>query len=290
MKKSYQNTIATTINCSGIGVHSGKIVNAVFKPAEINTGICFVRKDIKNKNNIIKADYKNVHKTKLGTSLINESGVEVATVEHLMAGIFGANIDNLIVELDNIEIPIFDGSSEPFIFLLNCAGIQKQDEYRKFLKIEKKIKIFQDDINKDIYASLEPSMDLLIDFSIEFQQKIIGKQKFLFDSSKDDFQYVISRARTFGLKSEVDYMRANNLALGGSLDNAVVVDDDKVLNPDGLRFHDEFVRHKILDVVGDLYLVGMPIIGKYEGKKSGHELNNKLLHKLFSDPENYSIA
>jgi UDP-3-O-[3-hydroxymyristoyl] N-acetylglucosamine deacetylase len=289
MKNSYQNTIATIITCSGIGVHSGKIVNATFKPAAVNTGICFVRNDIKNKNNIIKADYKNVHKTKLGTSLVNEDGVEVATVEHLMAGIFGANIDNLLIELDNIEIPIFDGSSEPFIFLLHCAGIKKQEEYRKFLKIEKKIKVFSHD-NKESFAAFEPSMDLLIDFSIEFQQKIIGKQRFLFDSSKDDFQYVISRARTFGLKSEVDYMRSHNLALGGSLDNAVVVDDDKVLNPDGLRFKDEFVRHKILDVVGDLYLTGMPIIGKYEGKKSGHELNNKLLHKLFSDPSNYSIS
>ena len=287
MKKSYQHTISTTVKCSGIGVHSGKVVNMVFKPDLPNTGITFVRTDVTNKDNRIKADFKNVHKTNLGTTLVNESGTEIATVEHLMSGIWGADIDNLIVEVDNIEVPILDGSSEPFIFLANCAGIEKQNEYRKFLKINKKITVSNE--SNTTSCSIEPDNDFSVDFSIEFPNKVIGKQIFSYQSNKSDFKSSISRARTFGLAEEIEHLRNNGLALGGSLNNAIVVDKDKVLNPDGLRFDDEFVRHKILDAIGDLYLCGLPILGKYSGNKSGHDLNNKLLREVFSDKANYEI-
>ena len=288
MKKSLQHTITYPVDCSGIGVHSGKISNMTFHPAPANSGIQFKRSDIKDKNNIIPAHYLNVHKTQLGTSIINEAGVEVATIEHLMAGLWALGIDNCLIEIDNIEIPIFDGSSEPFIFLLQSAAVIKQDKYRKFLKILKKTSITENSPQgEDIYSSLEPDDQFIIDLSIEFKNTAIGKQHYLFNSYKNSFLKSIARARTFGQMHEVEYLRKNNLALGGSLENAIVVDKNEILNPEGLRSSDEFVKHKILDCVGDLYLAGTQILGKFTGFKSGHHLNNQLLRKVFSDQSNY---
>ncbi|MBT4878391.1 MAG: UDP-3-O-acyl-N-acetylglucosamine deacetylase [Alphaproteobacteria bacterium] len=285
MQNSYQQTIATEISCTGIGVHTGETVNLTFKPEQENKGISFVRTDITDKNNIIKADFKYVHKTNLGTNLKNEDGAEIATIEHLMSALWSCNIDNLIVEVDNVEIPIFDGSSEPFIFFINSAGTKKQESKRKFLKIKEKVTVELD--NK--FCSLEPDDNFSVDFSIEFDNSVIGKQNHSFINNKHDYKAEISRARTFGLEEEVAYLRQNGLALGGSLDNAIVVGKDKILNPDGLRFKNEFARHKILDVIGDLYLCKMPIIGKYIGNKAGHELNNKLLRAIFKNDANYEI-
>lgn len=287
MKKSFQHTITNSISCSGIGVHSGKISTLTFHPLETDKGIIFKRVDITDRNNIIKANYQNIHKTTLGTTLINEDNVEIATIEHLMAALWGANIDNCLIEIDNVEIPVFDGSSEPFIFLLQSAGIQKQNKHRKFLKILKKVFVKNESNSNE--SSIEPNSNFIIDFTINFMSKAIGKQTYNFNNSNDSFLKNISRARTFGHRNEVEYMHKNNLALGGSLENAVVVDNEKVLNPEGLRYHDEFVRHKILDCIGDLYLAGIPILGKFSGHKSGHDLNSKLLNKIFSDESNYQI-
>jgi UDP-3-O-[3-hydroxymyristoyl] N-acetylglucosamine deacetylase len=289
MQNIFQHTIKNKVTCSGIGVHSGKISNLTFYPAPTDTGIKYIRSDIKNKNNIIPANYKNVHKTTLGTTLTNEEQVEIATIEHLMAALWAVNIDNCLIESDNIETPILDGSSEPFVFLLKTAGIKKQDKKRKYLKI---IKDFAASSQKDpsITSSFQIDDDFIIDFTIEFSNKIIGKDNYVFINKDNCFIKDIARARTFGMFHEVEYLRKNNLALGGSLENAIVVDDDKILNPGGLRIKQEFVKHKILDSIGDLYLAGYPIIGKFQGFRSGHDLNNQLLHKLFSDKDNYKFV
>ena len=289
MQNIFQHTIKNKITCSGIGVHFGKISSLTFHPAPVDTGIKFLRSDIKNKNNIIPANYKNVHKTTLGTTLTNEDQVEIATIEHLMAALWALNIDNCIIESNNIETPILDGSSEPFIFLLKTAGIKKQDKKRKYLKI---LQDFTVSAQKDsqITSSFQANNDFIIDFTIEFANKIIGKDHYVFNSKDHCFIKDIARARTFGMLHEVEYLRKNNLALGGSLENAIVVDDDKILNPKGLRIKQEFVKHKILDSIGDLYLAGYPIIGKFTGFRSGHDLNNQLLYKLFSDKNNYKLV
>ncbi len=290
MKKSFQHTIENTIACSGIGVHSGAVVNLKFIPAAAGHGIIFKRVDLTDQPNEIKADFKNVATTNLGTTLKNESGADIATVEHLMSALWGMRIDNLLIEVDNVEIPVFDGSSEPFMFVLKSAGLKKQDEQRKFIKINQKVTVSssaQD--GKDLSCSLEPDNNFVVDFAIEFANPVIGKQEHSYQSNQDVFESAIARARTFGQTAEIEYLRAQGLALGGSLENAIVVAPDKVMNEEGIRYQNEFVRHKILDAVGDLYLAGMPIIGKYVGDKSGHDLNNKLLHELFSDEQNYQI-
>ncbi len=280
-----QKTIATEISCTGIGVHTGEKVNITFKPAQENKGISFIRTDVKDKNNLIKADFSIVHKTNLGTNLKNSAGVEIATIEHLMSALWACDIDNIIIEIDNIETPIFDGSSEPFLFFINSAGTKEQNAKKKYLKIKQKTEISLE--NK--YCIIEPSDSFSVDFTIEFNNKLIGKQKHYFNANQHNYKTEISRARTFGLAEEIDYLRKNGLALGGSLDNAIVVDKDKVLNSGGLRFKNEFTRHKILDVIGDLYLCNMYIIGKYTGYRAGHELNNKLLRKIYADSNNYEI-
>mgnify|MGYP003343488063 FL=1 len=221
--------------------------------------------------------------------MLFRSGVEVATIEHLMAALWGSNIDNCLIEIDNIEVPVLDGSSEPFVFLLQSTGVTRQNKYRKFLKILKEISV-TDQITDDNTAtsSIKPSDHFIINFKIDFKNTIIGKQEYVFNSSNSSFLKTISRARTYGQMHEVEYLRKNNLALGGSLENAIVVDKDKVINREGLRYPDEFVKHKILDCIGDLYLSGAYILGEFFGNKSGHCLNNKLLKVIFSDKSNYS--
>ncbi len=280
-----QQTIVSSIKASGIGIHSGEIINVVFRPAKIDSGIVFRRTDIKNKNNIIKANFKNVSKTNLGTSLINKDNVNIETVEHFVSALWGLGISNLIIDVDNFEMPILDGSSEPFMFILKSAGIEKQDKAKKFLQIMKKIEVEQGDMK----CFIEPAENFTVLLDIDFKSKAIGKQKAHFSNDKDCFYYTISRARTFGHINEVKYLQKNGFARGASLDNAIAVDDTSIINPDGLRIKNEFARHKILDAIGDLYLVGMPIIGKFTGIKSGHNLNNQLLRKVFSNKENYQI-
>ncbi len=280
-----QQTIKNIVKCEGIGLHSGSKVNMTLRPAAADTGIVFVRSDIEESKSVIPAHYSMVTETLLGTNITNNYGVKVLTIEHLMAALWGAGIDNLIVELDSPEVPIMDGSSEPFVFLIECAGVMEQERGRKILKVLKKIEVSEGDAK----AVLAPAKSFVAEVEINFSNQVVASQKAGFDFSKVGFKGSVSRARTFGFEEEVNYMRSQGLALGGSLENAIVVSNSGVLNEDGLRYPDEFVRHKILDCVGDLFLAGYRIEGRFTGFKSGHSLNNKLLRKLFSDKSNYAI-
>jgi len=277
MTLSSQKTINSKINCSGIGLHSGVPVSISLVPAPCNSGIVFKRIDVEN--GIIPANYRNVVETKLGTTIANEFGVKVSTIEHLMAAIWGSGIDNLLIEINGPEVPIMDGSSEPFVFLIECAGIHVQEELKRVIEITKKTR-FQEG---DKFIEIEPAKEFALDLQIDFHHNQIQKQSFSFHSNHISFKNDISRARTFGFKHEVEYMHKLGLAKGGSLDNAILIDDNGVMNSDGLRYQDEFVRHKILDFIGDIYLAGFRIIGHFTGFKTGHEVNNKMLHQLLKD-------
>lgn len=283
MSAKLQRTINKKVSCNGIGLHSGGEVQMTLLPAPENSGIVFKRIDIKDKNNEIKATYSNVSTTNLGTTISNKDGVKVATIEHLMAAIWGCEIDNLIVELNSEEIPIMDGSSAAFIFLIECAGVHGQNSQRKTIEILKKIEIHEGDKS----LTIEPAKEFSVDLHIDFNHPQLGKQKFEFHSNHTSFKNDISRARTFAFEKDIETMRAHNLALGGSLQNAVVIGEKGIVNSDGLRFPDEFARHKMLDFIGDIFLSGGYIIGHFRTVKSGHGINNKLLHQLFSDPTSY---
>jgi UDP-3-O-[3-hydroxymyristoyl] N-acetylglucosamine deacetylase len=290
MQSNLQNTIVTKFSCSGIGLHNGNIAKIEISPAPADTGIIFRRADIGDKTSIIKADFRNVKSTILGTTLSNKYETHIATIEHLMAALWGSNIDNCYIDVYGEEVPIMDGSAEPFLFLLNCAGKKTQNKGKKIIKILKEIKVEQalKSYDTTAYSSLSPSKDFEVEFEIDFKDKIISKQNHVFLADKVSFRSEISRARTFGFEKDVEMLRKNGLAKGGSLDNAIVVSDEGVINKEGLRFENEFVRHKILDCIGDLFLSGHRIIGKFKGSKSGHALNNKLLHNLFDDPTSWT--
>jgi len=279
-----QNTIAKIVECDGIGLHSGEKASLRLIPAKENSGICFIRTDIVGFNREVKADYRNVSKTTLGTTLSNDDGTMVSTVEHLMAALWGCNIDNLIVEVNSPEIPIMDGSSEPFVFLLECAGKQPQKEARKYLQINKEIIIEKN----GSFAKVSPSDNFSIDLEIDFANDVIKRQKTSYNETDISFKMDLCRARTFGFKEEVEMMRKAGLARGGSLENAIVLSGDKVLNKGGLRYNNEFVRHKILDCIGDFYLAGAKIKGAFSCFKSGHYFNNYILKNIFADRANYS--
>jgi UDP-3-O-[3-hydroxymyristoyl] N-acetylglucosamine deacetylase len=280
-----QKTVAKSVSCSGLGLHSGVKVNMTINPAPTGFGIAFRRTDVGNFDNIINARFSNVTKTQLGTSLSNQDGTLISTVEHLMAALWGCGIDNALIEVDNAEIPIMDGSSKVFVDILKTAGIKDQIEQRKVLRVKKEVRV--DDGDK--YAIATPSNGFSIDLEIDFATRAIANQKMIFSSDSAEFNSDLADARTFGFEHEVEYMRKNGLARGGSLDNAIVISGDKVLNKDGLRYQDEFVRHKILDCIGDFYLAGKRIAANFKAYKSGHGLNNKLLHKIFSDKQYYEI-
>ncbi|MCT4575141.1 MAG: UDP-3-O-acyl-N-acetylglucosamine deacetylase [Alphaproteobacteria bacterium] len=282
----FQQTIQDEIHCNGIGLHSGKDINMTFMPAEANTGIVFIRTDLEDGKNIIKATWDNVVDTKLCTVVANEFGASVGTVEHLVSAVRGCGIDNILIEIDGAEVPIMDGSSEPFVFLFDCAGIKQQNEKRKAIKVLKEIVV--DEGNKSVVMT--PAEKSSFSFSIDFDSKAIGKQDKDMHLDETAFKKEISRARTFGMLKDVEALKSMGLALGGSLENAVVVEDDKILNENGLRYADEFVRHKILDSIGDLFLAGAPIIGKFHGIKSGHDLNNKLLRAIFADKSAWEMV
>lgn len=255
-------------------------------PAEPDTGIVFRRTDIANGGAEILARWDNVVDTHLNTTIGNDCGTRVGTIEHLMAALSGCGVDNAIVEIDGPEVPVMDGSSAPFVFLVECAGIARQQARRRAIEVLKPVSVGDD----DRHASLKPASGFSISFEIDFDSVLVSRQALQVDLRNGAFRSEISRARTFGFAHEVAELRSMGLAQGGSLDNAIVISGDSILNEDGLRYEDEFVRHKILDSVGDLYLGGGPLIGHFHGYRSGHTLNNELLRRLFADDSAWRLA
>ncbi len=283
-----QKTLQKSCSFSGVGVHSGLVANVQLRPAPIDTGIVFIRSDIQNKDPIIPALWDHVVDTKLCTVIANTDGVRVSTIEHLMSAFYGLGIDNVIVEIDNEEMPIMDGSAKEFVELISTAGSQEQEAARKEIIVKKEIS-FEDEGR---ITTLKPAKIPSYSFELDYTGKNdrIGKQEYSVQMVNGNYVHEIANARTFGLLEEVDYLKSIGLARGGSLDNAIVVDRDTILNPDGLRFDNEFVRHKILDAMGDIYLAGARIVGEFTTVKGGHEMNNKVLHALFSDPDAWEYA
>ena len=285
MPSFYQKTINREIQFSGVGLHSGKNVNIRLVPAPPNHGIVFKRIDLKSKN-LIPAVFDNVSKAVLCTNIQNESGATVSTIEHLMGALYGEEIDNLLVELDSSEVPIMDGSAKDFINQIKIAGTKIYDTSKKFIKVLKKCELIQN--NKSI--SIEPyENDLKIDFEIIYKNPLIGRQRKLVSLSNDDLNPIYD-SRTFCLYEDVEKIRQQGLGKGGSLENAVVVEDEKVLNKEGLRYKDEFVNHKILDCMGDLMLAEYKILGKVKCSQGGHRLTNDLLRKFLSDSKYFSLV
>ncbi|KZY95847.1 UDP-3-O-[3-hydroxymyristoyl] N-acetylglucosamine deacetylase, partial [Oleiphilus sp. HI0073] len=266
-------------------LHSGKKVYLTLKPAPIDSGIVFIRTDLEP-NVEIAARAENVGETMLSTTLV-KNGVKVATVEHLLSAMAGLGIDNCRIELSSEEVPIMDGSAGPFVFLIQSAGIQEQDAAKKFIRITREVTVEEDGKT----ATFVPFNGFKVGFSIDFDHPVFKNrnQDACIDFSSTSFVKEVSRARTFGFMRDIERLRAMNLALGGSVDNAIVVDEYKVLNEDGLRYDDEFVKHKILDAIGDLYLLGNSLVGEFKGFKSGHDLNNKLLRKLIKETDAWEV-
>ena len=279
---SKQTTILKSVEFTGIALHSGTDVNMTLKPALPGTGVLFRRVDITDMDNEVAAIFDNVGETMLGTTIINKAGTSVATIEHFMAAFVSLGLDNIEVDIDGPEIPIADGCSEVFMDLLVEAGCQEQDKPRRALKILKSVCI-EDGSKK---AELHPSdAGFSVRFDIDFDNPVIGQQSYELDVTAHTFRQNIARARTFGFFQELEQLLALGLAKGASLDNTVAIDGESIMNEGGLRFEDEFVRHKVLDAIGDLSLAGAPIIGKFTGVRSGHALNNSLLRALFDQPE-----
>ncbi len=280
-----QHSLARKVSCNGVGLHSGEKVHMVLHPAPENSGIRFVRTDVKGFNPEVVADYRNVTATNLGTTIANDDGTIVSTVEHLMAALWGENVDNAVIELDGPEVPIMDGSAEPFVFLLECAGVVEQKSERRVVEILDKVEV----VEGDKHISVEPADNFSVSLEIDFNDKIISRQKSVFHSSDISFKTDLCRARSFCLEDDIEKMRSLGLAKGGSLENAVVVGNGGVLNKGGLRYQNEFVRHKILDCIGDFYLGGGLLKGHFSGYRSGHDLNNKLLRKLFTSKHSWRL-
>lgn len=283
-----QRTVAKEISTTGIGLHSGTKVQVTFRPAPADTGIIYTRTDL-NPPVIMRCDADSVRDTQLCTALVNADGVRISTVEHLTAALSAFGIDNLFVDVNAPELPVLDGSSQPFIYLFESVGTVELDAPKRFFRVLRKVRVE----DKEKWAELNPcddgfKLDLTIDFNHPAMEKEL--QHFSFDFSGRGFASELSRARTFCFMRDVEYMHAHNLALGGSLENAVVLDDYRVVNPDGLRYPNEFVKHKMLDAVGDLYMEGHSILGAFSAYKTGHTLNNRLLHALLSDSKNYEVV
>ena len=279
-----QKTIKNPINFNGIGLHSGEIVNCCIKPAEPNSGILFKRVDLKE-NNLIYPNFANVTNTSLNTTISNETGAKVSTIEHLMGALFGLGIDNALIEIDNEEIPILDGSAKDFIQEIENSGLKSSEAPIKIIKINKKV-LFNEGERS---ISIEPSkLSLDIEFELKYQNPIIGNQKNKINVYEDDLTDIFN-SRTFCLFEDIENIKKNGLAKGGSLDNAIVVKDDEILNKTGLRNSKEFVNHKILDCIGDFYTSGYRIIGSVNCSQGGHYLTNQLLKKVFENKENFSI-
>ncbi len=280
-----QTTLSSSIRLSGIGLHSGRMINLCLKPASENAGIVFVRTDVVDKNNVIPALWNHVVDTQLCTVIGNEDGVRVGTIEHLMSALRGCGVDNAVVELDGEEVPVMDGSAMPFVELIEDAGTQIQKTPRRVIRILKEISVEQDGKR----VSLKPAEGSVFSGEIEFDHPQIGRQNFETKLVNGNFKHDIADSRTFGFLQEVEWMRQNGLARGGSLDNAIVLNQDGVMNPEGLRHENEFIRHKLLDAIGDLYLAGARIQGAYDGIKAGHAINNAVLHALFAAPDAWDM-
>lgn len=281
-----QRTIKNIIHIKGVGLHSGKDCEIEIHPSEENTGINFVRMDI-SPHKIIKATYRNVQNTMLSTSIVDD-GIEIKTIEHLFSAFAGLKIDNALVKIFGSEIPILDGSSRIFVDEILKSGIVVQEANRFYLKIKKDIKVYVD----DKFAEIKPYDGTRFEFRISYNNAYINNTPNIgfFDEKENSFINDVSVARTFGFQYEIDYLKKENLINGGSLENAIVVTEDNILNKTGLRIPDEFVKHKILDAIGDMYLLNYPILGMYYGYKSGHQLNNLLARKIMNDPSNYEIV
>ena len=279
-----QKTIQNKISFKGIGLHSGVNVNVSIKPAKPNFGIVFKRVDLKN-NNLIYPNFANVSNTSLNTTIENEFGAKVSTIEHLMGALFGLSIDNALIEIDNEEVPILDGSAKEFINKILSSGIEVSDVPIKVIKINKKIEYKEG----DRFIAIQPStLSLDIDFELKYKNEVIGNQRNRVKVYEDDLSEVYN-SRTFCLYEDIEFIKKNGLAKGGSLDNAVVVKDNEILNPEGLRNKKEFVNHKILDCIGDLYTSGYRMIASVTCSQGGHYLTNQLLRKVFQDKQNFSI-
>jgi len=274
-----QRTLKNVIRATGVGLHTGEKVYMTLRPAPVNTGVVFRRVDLEPPAEI-RACSENVGETTLSTTLVKD-GVRVTTVEHLLSAMAGLGIDNAYVDLSAAEVPIMDGSAGPFVFLAQSAGVQEQNAPKQFIRIKRTVRVEEE----DKWALFEPFEGFKVSFGIEFDHPVFKActGEAVIDFSTSSFVKEVSRARTFGFMRDLERLRENNLARGGSLDNAVVVDDYRILNEDGLRYEDEFVKHKVLDAVGDLYLLGYSLIGAFAGYKSGHALNNRLLRMLLAD-------
>jgi len=276
-----QLTIKKKIEGVGIGLHKGEPVPFSFHPLEPNSGVVFYRTDTKT---YIEAKPENVVNTQMAT-VIAKDGNEISTIEHMLSAIYAFGIDNILIKIDAAEVPVMDGSSASFCMMLNEVGIAEQNAYKKVMVITKEVEVR----DGDKYSKITPDNNSEFIFAVDFKHPAIGFQKYNFNFSKKSYIEQISRARTFGFLKDVQMLRANNLALGASLDNAIVLDDKKIINEEGLRFGNEFVRHKILDAIGDLTLLGMPYIGKYESFAGSHHLNHLLTKEILSSKENYQI-
>jgi UDP-3-O-[3-hydroxymyristoyl] N-acetylglucosamine deacetylase len=277
----YQTTIKKSVELVGIGLHKGSPVRLKLEPLESNSGIVFYRSDVDVSIPLIP---ENVVDTRMAT-VIGKDGHVISTIEHMLSAVYAYGIDNLRIIVDADEVPVMDGSSASFCMLLDEAEIVQQDIPKRVMRIKKEIVVREG----DKYVKLSPSPDLKYDFTIKFPHPVINTQEYVLEFTKESYKQEISRARTFGFLHEVQYLRSKGLALGGSLENAIVLDEKKILNPEGLRFDDEFVRHKILDAIGDMSLIGMNFIGNYEALAGSHDLNHKLTLALLADAENYEV-
>jgi len=282
---SLQTSIKNRVSCAGIGLHTGARVQMTLAPAPAGSGIRFRRVDITDRDNWLPARYDLVSATGYGTVLENDAGASIATVEHVLAALSGMGVDNATIEIDGPEMTVMDGSAAPFVFLIECAGIKRLQRARRVIQILERIEV----VDGDKHVALEPSDQFSAAFEIDFDAEAIGRQAHRVVVTETSFKAEIARARTFGFLHEMEHLTARGLARGGSLDNAVVLNGGKVINRGGLRYRDEFVRHKILDAIGDLALAGLPILGAYEARRAGHTLNNRLLRALFDAPQAFEI-
>lgn len=280
-----QTTLQHSVTCTGIALHSGAQVSMTLHPAQVDTGVVFKRLDVKGAAAYVPAHYDRVCDTKLGTTICNEYGTKVMTVEHLMAALWGQGVDNCLIELEGPEIPIMDGSSEPFVFLIECAGVEYLEAPRRIIEVTRLVAVE----DQGSTAVIAPSDHFSLDVTIQFDHDKIGTQHAVYDFADTSFRQALCRARTFGFAKDVEKLRSIGLARGGSLNNAIVLGEQEILNEEGLRYSDEFVRHKALDCVGDYFLAGAFIRGEVTTFRPGHCINNLLMRELFSDSRNYRI-
>jgi UDP-3-O-[3-hydroxymyristoyl] N-acetylglucosamine deacetylase len=284
-----QRTLKSVVRASGVGLHSGVKVNMALRPAAVDTGVVFRRIDLDPAVDL-PASALMVGDTRM-CSCLERGGVRVGTIEHLMSALCGLGVDNAYVDLDAAETPILDGSASPFVFLIQSAGIEEQQAAKKFIRVKRRVEVREADRGGDRWARLDPRDGYRLDFSIVFNHPVIDRsgQKTSFDFAEHSYVREIARARTFGFMQEVEWLHENGLAQGGGLDNAVVLDEFRVLNADGLRYGDEFVKHKLLDAIGDLYLLGHPLLAAFTAHKSGHALNNLLARELLAHPDAWEL-